>query len=82
MAKFKFEMSKKDAMIAVKKAISGKMAILSDKNDCLTVGTPPFMTVKICFNDGELATSGSLFGKMLLGTVDSSIELADGFEKL
>ena len=36
MATFNFSMSKKDAIISVKKALNGKMAILSDKNDCLT----------------------------------------------
>lgn len=81
MAKFKFEMSKKEAVLAVKKALSGKMAILSDKNDCLTVGSP-LMTVKILFEENQLSTEGSLFGKIIVGTVDSAIELAEGFEKL
>ena len=81
MAKFKFEMSKKEAIIAVKKALNGKVAILSDKNDCLTVGAP-MMTAKICFAEGELTTNGTLFGKIILGTVDSMIETTDGFEKL
>ena len=81
MAKFKFEMSKKQAILAVKKALGGKVAVLSDKNDCLTVGAP-MMTAKICFTEGELTTSGTLFGKIILGTVDSMIETTDGFEKL
>ena len=81
MAKFKFEMSKADAILAVKKALNGKMAILGDKDDCLTVGSP-MMTVKINFTEGEVTTSGTLFGKVLLGTVDSTIEITDGFKKV
>jgi len=81
MAKFTFEMSKKDAIIAVKKALSGKVAILSDKNDTLTVGSP-MMTVKIAFAENEVTTSASLVGKVVIGTVDSAIELTDGFEKV
>ena len=81
MAKFKFEMSKKDAILAVKKALD-RMAILSDKNDCLTVGTPLLMEVKIHFAENELTTEGVLFGKLMVATVDSAIELAEGFEKV
>ena len=81
MATFKFSMSKKDAVIAVKKALNGKMAILSDKNDCLTVGSP-MMTTKIAFSENEVTTSAALFGKAVIGSVNSAIELIDGFEKV
>ena len=81
MAKFKFEMSKKEAILAVKKALNGKVAVLSDKNDCLTVGAP-MMTAKICFTEGEVTTSGALFGKIMVSTVDSAIEITEGFEKV
>ena len=81
MAKFKFEMTKKEAILTVKKAFNGKVGILSDKNDCLTVGAP-MMAVKVCFSEGEVTTSGALLGKVMLGTVDSIIETADGFEKI
>ena len=40
------------------------------------------MTTKIVFSNGTVETSASLFGKVLLGTVDSCIELIDGFEKI
>lgn len=81
MAKFTFGMEKKDAVLAVKRALSGKVAILKDKNDCLKVGSP-MMTVDISFSQGEVSTSASMIGKVLLGTVDSAIELIDGFTKL
>lgn len=80
MSTFNFSMSKKDAIISVKKALNGKMPILSDKNDCLTVGSP-MMTSKICFEEGKVTTSASLFGKVIIGSVDSALELIDGFEK-
>ena len=81
MAKFRFDSDKKTAVLAVKRALNGKLAILKDKNGCLTVGTPPFMTVEIQFSDGFVETKASLFGKILVGTVDSAIELLDGFEQ-
>ena len=81
MAKFKFEMDKKSAVLAVKKALNGKVAILKDKNDCLTVGSP-MMTVNIKFSENTVETSASLVGKVVIGTVDSAIELSDGFEKI
>lgn len=80
MANFKFNMEKKAAVLAVKKALSGKVAILSDKNGCLTVDSP-MMTVKVAFAENSVETSASLFGKVLLGTVNSEIEMIEGFEQ-
>lgn len=81
MAKFSYKLEQKDAVLAVKRAVNGKVAILKDKGDTLVVGSP-MMTVDISFNNGIVNTKASLFGKALLGTVDSCIELEGNFVKL
>ena len=40
------------------------------------------MEVKIHFAENELTTEGRLFGKLIVATVDSAIELTEGFEKV
>jgi hypothetical protein len=80
MAKFTHELGKKEAVLAVKRALNGKMAVLKDTGDQLVVGSP-MMTVKILITDKTVETSASLIGKVVLGTVDSCIELAEGFTK-
>ncbi len=80
MAKFICAMNRREAVIAVKRTVNGKVAILKDKDDLLVVGAP-MMTVKIKFENGTVETKASPFGKAILGTVNSCIELADGFTK-
>ncbi len=82
MAKFKYTMDDLTAVREVKKAVNGKVAILKDKDNTLVVGTPPFMTINIKFNKGIVETSASLAGKILLSSVDSMIELTEGFQKV
>jgi len=81
MAKFKYSMSDKDAVVAVKKACSEKMAILKDAGNELVVGGPG-VSVNVKFANGVVETSAKLFGKAMLGTVDTCIEFIDGFEKI
>lgn len=81
MAKFRYSMSKRDAILAVKRSLNGKVAIMSDSADKLKVGAP-MITAKITFTDNQVETSASLFGKAILNTVNSCIELTEGFEKI
>lgn len=67
-------------MLAVKRALNGKVAILKDKTDELVVGAP-MMTATITIRNNVVETKASLVGKVVLGTVDSCIELAEEFEK-
>lgn len=80
MAKFRYSLSANEAVLSVKRALNGKVGILKDKPNLLVVGAP-MMTVKISFDNGTLTTSASLFGKALLGTVYSCIELSGDFTK-
>ena len=81
MAKFNYSCDEKTAILSVKKALNGKVGILKDKGSELVVGAP-MMTVNIVFNNGTVETKASLFGKALLGTVDSCIELSGEFIKI
>lgn len=81
MARYVFSMNKTDAVSAVKKALIGKIGILKDKDGCLTVGAP-LMTAKIIFTEKEVTTSAVMFGRFVLGTVDSCIEQIEGFLKV
>lgn len=81
MAKFKFSMGEKEAILEFKKAINGKIGIMKDNGAELAVGGPG-VTVKVKFRNGVVETSASLFGKAILGTVDTAIELINGFEKI
>lgn len=85
MAKFSYSMSQNDAILAFKKGFMGQgvgnVAILKDKGNEFVLGAP-MMTVKVKFSNGTCTTSASLFGKALLGTVNTKIELIDGFKKL
>ena len=81
MAKFNYSCDEKAAILSVKKALNGKVGILKDKGSELVVGAP-MMTVNIVFNNGTVETKASLFGKALLGTVDSCIELSGEFIKI
>ncbi len=81
MSKFSYTMDDASAVKAIKKAIDGKIAIMKDKGNILVVGAP-IMPVNITIQNGIVETSGSLLGKTIVATVDSSIELAEGFEKL
>lgn len=80
MAKFSFSMSQREAILSIKKAIVGQIGILKDKSDKLVLDAP-FMKVYVSFNDGVCKTKSNLFGKSLIGTINSKIELIDGFKK-
>lgn len=85
MAKFSYSMSESDAILAFKKGFMGQgvgnVAILKDKGNEFVLGAP-MMTVKVKFKDGICETSASLIGKALLSTVNTKIELIDGFKKI
>ncbi len=81
MAKFKYNMGEREAILEFKKAINGKIGIMKDNGSELSVGGPG-MTVKVKFEKGIVETSASLFGKAMLGSVDTAIELISGFEKI
>ena len=85
MAKYSYTMNQNDAILAFKKAFVGQgmgsVAILKDKGTEFVLGAP-MMTVKVKFEGGICSTNASLFGKSLLGTVNSKIELIDGFRKI
>ena len=82
MAKFSYEMTDKDAKLAVKRAINGKVPVAKDNggNEIkLGVG---LMKAKVTFRNGICETTSSLFGKMLVGTVNNCIELTEGFTRV
>jgi hypothetical protein len=54
---------------------------MKDNGAELAVGGPG-VTVKVKFANGIVETSASLFGKAVLGTVNTAIELINGFEKI
>lgn len=85
MSKFAYSMSENDAILAFKKGFMGvgvgNVAILKDNGNKFVLGAP-MMTVKVEFKDGVCTTSASLLGKTLLSTVDTKIELIDGFKKI
>ena len=85
MAKFRFSMSETDAILAFKKGFAGQgignVAILKDKGNEFILGAP-MMTVTVTFKNNICETKASLFGKALLGTVDTKIELIEGFKKI
>ena len=85
MAKFTYSMTDAEAKLALKKSFLGNggvgnIAVLKEKDNLLVVGAP-MMTVKIQFNNGTCETKASLFGKVLLKTVETKIELTEGFKK-
>ena len=85
MAKFSCSISESEAISAFKKGFMGQgvgnIAILKDKGDEFVLGAP-MMTVTVKFKKGICETSASLVGKKLLPTVDTKIELIDGFKKI
>lgn len=85
MSKFSYSMNQNDAIMAFKKGFMGRgvgnVAILKDKGSKFVLGAP-MMTVKVEFDNGICTTSASLFGKTILSTVDTKIELIDGFKKI
>lgn len=75
MGTFKYNIQDSEAKKLIKKAILGvPVAILKDKPNGLTVGTPPFMTVTVEIKNGTINTKAPLVGKVILGSVDSAIE--------
>lgn len=85
MAKFSYTMPDNEAILAFKKGFMGQgvgnVAILKDKGNEFVLGAP-LMTVNVTIKGGICETKGSLAGKLLLSTVDTKIELIDGFKKL
>lgn len=85
MAKYSYAMSDEDAIVAFKKGFMGQgvgnIAILSEKGKIFKLGAP-MMTVTVEFNNGICTTKGSLFGKMIEATVNTKIELINGFKKM
>ena len=85
MAKFRYNMSDKDANLAFKRGFMGQgvgnIAILKEKNNVFTLGAP-MMKVTATLKNGVCTTKASLFGKALLGSVNTKIELIDGFMKI
>lgn len=80
MAKFSYACDKRTAKISVKKALNLKLAILKDSGDKLVVGAP-LMKVTLSFSNNSVTTSANFFGKKILETVNSCLELIDGFIK-
>lgn len=84
MAKFTFSMSKKEVILALKKGFMGQgvgnIAILKDTGNKFILGAP-MMTVTVTFENHTCQTKASLFGKALLSSVNTKIELIDGFTK-
>ena len=84
MARFSYSMSDNEAILAFKKGFMGQglgnVAILKDKGNEFVLGSP-FMTVNVKIKDGICETKGSLACKLLVSTVDTKIELIDGFKK-
>ena len=70
-----YSFDKQTAIRLVKKAISGKAAILKDNGDVLKVGAP-MMTATITISDNTITVSGSLAGAMIANTCASEIEMA------
>lgn len=85
MAKFSYSMSEQDAILAFKKGFMGQgvgnIAILKDNGNEFVLGAP-MMKVTVKFKNGVCETSASLFGKSLISSVDTKIELIDGFKKM
>lgn len=85
MAKFTYAMTDEEAIAAFKKGFMGQgvgnVAILSEKGKTFKLGAP-MMTVTVEFNNGICTTKGSLAGKTIEATVNTKIELIDGFKKI
>ncbi len=85
MAKFSYSMPDNEAILAFKKGFMGQgvgnIGILKDKGNEFVLGAP-LMTVNVTFKNGICETKGSLAGKVVLSSVDTKIELIDGFKKL
>ena len=71
-----FNFDKKKAITLVKKAISGKAAIVKDNGDFLKVGTPPFMMADITIKDNEIEVAYKGSGGLIGETCASEIEMA------
>lgn len=85
MAKFSYQMSDSEAILAFKKGFAGvgvgNVAILKDSGNEFVLGSP-MMTVKVVIKGGVCTTKGSLFGKLIESTINTKIELLDGFVKM
>lgn len=85
MAKFKYTVEDNEAILSFKKAFMGQgvgnIAILKDKGNSFVLGAP-MMKVNVEFKNGICETKASFFGKTLLATVNTKIELINGFNKI
>ena len=85
MAKFSYQMPDNQAILAFKKAFAGvgigSVAILKDKGDTFVLGSP-MMTVTVVIKNGLCTTKGSLFGKVIESTINTKLEMIEGFEKI
>lgn len=85
MAKFSYQMADSEAVLAFKRGFAGQgvgnVAILRDKGNEFVLGAP-MMTVNVTIKDGICTTKSSLFGKLLESTVNTKIELIEGFVKI
>lgn len=85
MAKFSYTMDDAEAIVAFKKGFMGvgvgNIAILSEKGKTFKLGAP-MMTVTVKFDNGICTTKSSLIGKVLEATVNTKIELIEGFKKI
>ena len=82
MAKFSYQMSDSEAILAFKKGFAGvgvgNVAILKDSGNEFVLGSP-MMTVKVVIKGGVCTTK---FGKLIESTINTKIELLDGFVKM
>ena len=85
MSKFAYSMSDGEAILAFKKGFMGvgvgNVAILKDKGNAFVLGAP-MMEVDVKFENGIVTTGSRGMGRTLLATVDTKIELIEGFRKV
>ncbi len=67
-----FKIEKRKVVFLIKKAITGKFGIISETNDKIKVGTPPFMVATIKISDRTIEISGN---KIIKNTCLSAIRL-------
>lgn len=69
-----YNFDKKIATRLIKKAISGKFAIVKDTENLIKVGTPPFMVAQITINDKNVVVSGSGAASPVASTCATEIQ--------
>lgn len=71
----KHNLDKKQALLLVKKAISGKIAIMKDEGDTIKIGAP-MMTATVTVTDSTFEVSGKLTAEAIAQTAATEIEMA------